>query len=298
MRIKGVILVILGSSLWGISGTVAEYLFQVIHFPMDTLVMLRMTIAGALILSYLHFAKGIKIFEIWAEWPRLLAFSIVGMMGVQYAYFAAIQYGNAATATILQYLSPAMIAVYMALKHRRKPSRQLCAGIGLAMLGTFLIVTSGRIDAMSIAPRAFFWGIVSAMTAAFYTVQPQKMLKKYGALRVVGWGMLIGGSVFALIKRPWHSQIALPGTAYLAVIFVIVFGTLLAFTLYLESTRYITPTETSILASAEPLSAAILSVLWLGNRLLWIQWLGMLLVMATIAIISSESSESSEGAKQ
>ncbi|MDK2866662.1 MAG: hypothetical protein PWP51_130 [Clostridiales bacterium] len=288
MRLKGIFFVIMGSSLWGISGTVAEYLFQVVHFPMDLLVMLRMTLAGTLILTYLRLVKRMAILTIWRDWQGLLAFSIIGMMGVQYAYFAAIQYGNAATATILQYLSPAIIAVYAAFRNKRKPTSQMQIGIALAMTGTFLIVTSGHLNTMSIDPKAFFWGIVSAVTAAFYTVQPQELLKKYGALQVVGWGMLVGGSVFAVIKRPAGINGPLTLTTLGAVLFVIIFGTLMAFTLYLASTRYITPTETSILASAEPLSAAFLSVSWLGNHLSGIQWMGMLLVMATIALISKE----------
>jgi drug/metabolite transporter (DMT)-like permease len=100
--------------------------------------------------------------------------------------------------------------------------------------------------------------------------------------------MLVGGSVFAVIKRPAGINGPLTLTTLGAVLFVIIFGTLMAFTLYLASTRYITPTETSILASAEPLSAAFLSVSWLGNHLSGIQWMGMLLVMATIALISKE----------
>ncbi len=34
------------------------------------------------------------------------------MLGVQYTYFAAIEYGNAAVATVLQYLGPAIITCF------------------------------------------------------------------------------------------------------------------------------------------------------------------------------------------
>lgn len=38
------------------------------------------------------------------------------MLAVQYRYFAAIKYPNAATATILQYAGPALIAIYVAFQ--------------------------------------------------------------------------------------------------------------------------------------------------------------------------------------
>jgi drug/metabolite transporter (DMT)-like permease len=43
-RIKGIILVIIGSMLWGISGTVAQYLFQEKGFSPEWLVVIRLLI--------------------------------------------------------------------------------------------------------------------------------------------------------------------------------------------------------------------------------------------------------------
>lgn len=39
-------------------------------------------------------------------WPSFIVFGIFGMMGVQFTYFASIEEGNVAMATLLQYLSP------------------------------------------------------------------------------------------------------------------------------------------------------------------------------------------------
>ena len=61
--------------------------------------------------------------------------------------------------------------------------------------------------------------------------------------------------------------------------FVVIFGTLFAYYCYLESLNYIQPTETSILGSFEPLSAAFLSVIWLKNPF------GMGDIVGTVCII-------------
>lgn len=213
---------------------------------------------------------------------------------MQYTYFSAIKYGNAATATILQYLSPVIVTCYLAVRNKRIPGLQEISAVILAMTGTFFIITKGNINSISISGYALFWGISSAFAAAFYTLQPRYLLAKWGSTIVVGWGMLIGGLAFSFIHRPWDFTGQWSVSSASAVIFVILFGTLIAFHCYLESLKYIQPTETSVLSSFEPLSAAFLSVLWLKVNLGIFQWLGTICIIITVAILSrSKESKSS-----
>nr|WP_207717003.1 EamA family transporter [Clostridium beijerinckii] len=282
-------MVIIGAMLWGISGTAAQYLFQKKGFSPEWLVVIRLLSSGIILLLY-TFMKGEQ--NIWKVWKSkndalsLIFFSILGMLGVQYTYFAAIKYGNAATATILQYSSPVIITCYLAIRNKKIPELKEIIAIGLAMLGTFFIITKGNIHSISISRLALFWGIASAFAAAFYTLQPRLLLRKWGSILVVGWGMLIGGIVFSFIKQPWNCTGIWSTNSILAIIFVVLFGTLIAFTCFLESLNYIKPTESSILSSAEPLSAAILSVLWLHEELGIAQWIGTACIITTIIILS------------
>ncbi|URZ05182.1 DMT family transporter [Clostridium felsineum] len=293
-RIKGIVLVILGAMLWGISGTVAQYLFQKKGFSPEWLVVIRLLVSGVILLLVVVVMGKQSIWSIWKnkrDNVSLIFFSILGMLGVQYTYFAAIKNGNAATATILQYSSPIIITCYLAIRSKKIPSLQEIIAILLAMLGTFFIITKGNIHSISISKLALFWGIASAFAAAFYTVQPQSLIKKWGSVLVVGWGMLIGGITFSFIHRPWDCTGSLSITSILAIAFVVIFGTLIAFTCFLESLKYIKPTESSILSSAEPLSAALLSVLWLHEKLELMQWIGTVCIIFTIAILAYAKSK-------
>jgi len=288
-RIKGIMLVITGAMLWGISGTVAQYLFQKKEFSPEWLVVIRLLVSGITLLLYSSIKGRQDIWEIWKSKYNsfsLIFFSIIGMLGVQYTYFAAIKYGNAATATILQYLSPVIITCYLAIRTKKIPDLQETIAIVLAVSGTFLIITKGNIYSISISKLALFWGISSAFAAAFYTLQPRSLLAKWGSTLVVGWGMLIGGIAFSFIHQPWNFAGQWSINSIFAVIFVVLFGTLIAFTCYLESLKYINPTETSVLSSVEPLSAAFLSVLWLHEQLGITQWLGTACIIVTIIILS------------
>lgn len=288
-RIKGIILVLIGAVSWGVSGTVAQYLFHERGFRADWLVVTRLLSAGSIMLLFSRLNLKQNIWQIWRtknDSISLILFGILGMLGVQYTYFAAIQFGNAATATILQYLAPVLITVFLSLKAKRFPAKHELAAVALALFGTFMLVTGGKIDSLAITRPALFWGIGSAFGLAFYTLQPVRLLKKWGSILTVGWGMVIGGVGLSFIAPPWRFQGQWSFSALSAVLFVILFGTLLAFFFYMESLNYISAAETSILASAEPLSAAFLAVVWLHVPFGPAEWTGSLCIIATIFILS------------
>ncbi|MFT4415600.1 DMT family transporter [Fredinandcohnia humi] len=288
-RIKGIALVLIGSILWGTSGTVAQFLFQQQGFSAEWLVVIRLLMAGALLLAFAYQKEGKRVWEIWRKKEarfQIALFGLFGMLAVQYTYFAAIQHGNAATATVLQYLGPVIITCYLALVSKRLPNRKEVIAVILAVVGTFFLVTGGSIQSLSISGWAVFWGISSAFALAFYTLQPHKLLTEWGSKIVVGWGMLIGGIGFSFIHPPWKFEGEWSLSSYAAVIFVVVFGTLIAFYCYLESLRYISATETSLLACAEPLSAAFLSVMWLHVSFGFAEWIGTFCILSTIVILS------------
>jgi drug/metabolite transporter (DMT)-like permease len=288
-RSKGIFLVIIGAMMWGISGTVAQYLFQKKGFSPEWLVVMRLLISGIILLTY-GFIKNKKgIWEIWKSKEdcfNIICFSIIGMLGVQYTYFMTIKYGNAATATILQFLSPVIITCYVAIKTRKLPKLQEITAVILAMIGTFFIITKGNIHSISISKLTLFWGILTAFAAAFYTVQPRHLLIKFSSMIVVGWSMLIGGISFSFVHQPWDFVGEVSISSILAVIFVILFGTLISFYCYLESLKNIQPTEACLLSAVEPLSAAFLSVVWLHVPFGITEFIGTACIITTIIILS------------
>ena len=289
-RTKGIILVLIAATFWGVSGTVAQYLFHTKGFSTNWLVVNRLIFSGIGLLFFAHTVKKQNIWSIWKSKQdifRLVIFGVLGMFGVQYTYFAAIEYGNAATATVLQYLAPVIIVCYMSFRSKKLPAKNEVMAIGLALFGTFLLVTKGSIHSLSISGSAFSWGILSAFALAFYTLYPGSLLKKWGSLLTVGWGMLIGGIGFSLIYPPWRFQGQWSLSSFVAVVFVIIFGTLLAFFCFMESLKFIDASEASLLACVEPLSAAFLAVAWLQVSFGASEWIGSFFIIVTIFILSS-----------
>ena len=285
---KGLLLGLSAAIFWGISGPLGQFIFQQRGINLEWLITMRLLCSGVGLLFLANRTKN-NIFEIWhnkKDAIQLLVFSIFGIVAVQYTYFAAIKHSNAATATVLQYVAPLFIAIYLALKYRKLPSKIELLALFLAVVGTFLLVTGGNMDSLSISGLAFMLGIASAITLAFYTLQPKALLEKYNAASVVGWGMLIGGISFSFIKAPWVIVGVWDLKALLSVTFIIVFATLIAFFAYLTAVKMIGGQKTSLIACAEPLVAVILSVIWLNTPFYIYEWIGSICIVSTVYLLT------------
>lgn len=289
----GFALALTSAVLWGMSGACAQYVFQNKGVTIAWLVTARLLIAGSLLLGYARWRKQ----DIWRIWQTqrsavsLLIFGLLGMLAIQYTYFAAIQYSNAATGTVLQYVGPVLIAIYFACVRRRWPSRAESLAVLLAFVGTVLLVTHGDLSTLQISATALFWGLASAVALAFYSIQPDRLLKENEATVLVGWGMVIGGLGFCGVSQPWDVPGVWDVSTLAAVAFIVLFGTLIAFYGYLVALQKIGPETSSLLACAEPLSAALVSVLWLQVPWGVLDWLGSICIIATIFLLSQKPTD-------
>jgi drug/metabolite transporter (DMT)-like permease len=288
-RTIGVMFVLIGAASWGISGNVAQFLFASRGIQPGWLTSMRMLCAGTLMLAVATMRERSAVMGVWRERQSrgaLLIFGTLGMIGAQYTYFETVAAGNAATATLLQYLNPVLILMYFIIRWRLIPSTGETAAIFLAVSGVFFIVTKGHLGRLSIAPATLFWGLLSACGGALYSVQPAPLLKKWGTAPVIGWGMVIGGSVMSMFYPPWHFAGRADAASTLGILFVILIGTFLSFYLYLASLKFLQPIETSVLGCAEPLSATVVSVLWLHVPFTFWDWLGACCIILTVIILS------------
>lgn len=286
---KGILYAVMAATLWGVSGTFGQYIFQEKQLNVEWMITVRMLFSGIVLLALGLRKNKQEVLSVWKDKKdarQLFVFSITGMLAVQYTYFAAIKHSNAATATILQYAGPVLIAIYLALKQKRVPRFLEIFAILLAVAGTLLLVTHADFSQLNITPTALLFGIASAVALAIYTLQPVSLLNKYNSTVVIGWGMLIGGIAFSFIKAPWDIEGIWDMSTLISVLFIILFGTLTAFYAYLTAVKMIGGQKTSLLASAEPLSATIIAVLWLQTPFNWIDYLGSFCIISTIFLLS------------
>ena len=289
-RMIGFLLVVAGCFFWGIGGTVAQQLFSQ-GIEVSWLVSTRLVIAGLLLLVTQAIFKDRKqILEIWQQKfsaLRLIIFAIVGMLAVQYTYMASIKEGNAAVATLLQYLAPVMIIVWVVFRRQAKFTRKDAITIVLALTGSFFLLTNGSLSAFAVPKLAIIWGLLSGISLAFYTLYAIPLLKHFDSLVVVGWAMVLAGFTMSFVKAPWDVDVSswtVHTLIYLVI--VIIFGTMLAFWFYIESLQTLKAKETSLLGNIEPLTAVLATVLWLKEPFGTFQWLGATLILIMMIYIA------------
>lgn len=285
----GMGLAIMGALFWGLSGTSVQFLESAKHLNVEWLLEVRLFVAGLLTILLAYMQDGIRIFDIFKhpkDFGKLLIFGLLGIALAQYTYFRAIAISGVGIATVLQYVAPTMIIIYLFLRYFKKPSMPELFCIVLAMVGTVCIVMQEGLDISSFNGEAMFWGLVSAASICVYTLQPIELLKKYGTTSIVGFAMFICGILSVAVFQQIESEAIWDGMTWLGLFTIIILGTVVSFNAYIEGVRRIGAVQGSILSSLEPISAAIFGWALLGNGFTLVGIFGMFCIIATVFIIA------------
>ena len=287
-RAKGFACAFMAGLLWGATSPIAQFLFEYKVIVSSWLVPYRLMTAGILLLGY-AVIKKMNITEMWKDKQdavRMAAFAILGMMGMQYSFFSAVQEMNAGTATIFQYLNPAMLIIYFAIVYRVKPKKKEIIAVFCSLAGIFLVATHGNIRALTISPLGIVLGLILAVTTCCYGVIPMPLLKKFQAEAVCAWAMILGGIVLAFVTRPWRYKVEIDKAVIIAFFAIVIMGTILPFCFYLASLKSIGSVYAGLLSSVEPVAATILAAVFLGTSFQSIDIVGFALVLSTMFILN------------
>src|SRR5712664_3856637 len=213
----------------------------------------------------------------------------------QFAYLAAIQFANAATATLLQFLFLPLVAGYEAVKGVLRWSVQWTVSLLLAMVGTLFLVggVPGWNFRILVTSNGVLFGLLAAVSGAYYTLASRPLVHAHGSWWVTTWGFAIGGLVTVPFGVESFLNYQMPSTPYGLeglvglVTFVIVFGTILAYGLYLAGLRRLSATEIGLASSSEPIVAAVAAFVFLGVILTATQYLGGALIILAVVLLAS-----------
>lgn len=301
--VRGILCALVGASLWGFSGSCAQFLFA--HYSIDSLFItsVRMLGSGLLFLALLAMRYRPQLQGMFRDRRTLLQLALFGVVGLfpsQILYVVVISYTNAGTATVLQMLNTVFVITATCFIAHRSPRAAELGAFVLAMAATVLIATKGDLGTLSVPLPGLLWGLANAAAVAFYLMYPKKLYERWSSLPVIGTGMLFGGIASCLL---WAASAALhsvtggavpllaafpvldaPGWLVLGAIVLV--GTFAAFGLYLYGVSVVGGVKGSLLGAIEPLSATVISALWLGTVFTWADWAGLALMVATIFLVT------------
>ena len=258
----GYILAVSGGIFWAVGGSCGQYLFQHNSMTSNWLVPVRLTVSGILLLCF-ALLRGQNIFAVWKSRQDIFDILLFGLLGsalCQYGYYTSIQYSNVALATVLAYMSPAMILVYTVIKEKRLPHLYETICVLLVLAGAFTCTTHLNPKSLAVTPQALFWGLISAASFVVYTMQPRRLLQKFDLVMI--------------------------STLFINMAVVILFGTVFSFCFYQAGVTIVGSITGSILSSVEPVASMVISVLFLNVALTALDFAGFLLILASIPIIA------------
>ncbi|HEY2954539.1 MAG TPA: EamA family transporter [Candidatus Eisenbacteria bacterium] len=279
---------------WGTSATLARFVFRDRHVPALTAVELRLAISVAFLGPWLALRRPAALRVSRADWGYFLVLGIFGVAAVQGTYYYAISVLGVPLAILIQYLAPALIVGYDALRGTRVRVATVVAlasaTLGIAMLVSNLDPATFRARPIHVRPLDWAVGFGSAVSFAFYVVFSKRGLRRYPPETVLLYTFLIAGLAWAIVTPPWRIAAAGYG-ADLWLLFAAlgVFSTLVPFVLFNSGLRRLSAAEAGIMATLEPVVAVLSAAAFLGESLRALQWIGALLVLFGASLASARA---------
>ena len=283
-----VLLAILASIFWGAMGVCVQYLFETSDITPLNLVSMRLLLAGILLVALnLVFVRK-KMLSVFYAPKAVLGIALSGfeVLFSHLTFFFAIYYSNAGTGAIFLALVTLLAGIFLYLRGKKgfTSIEVLCCVI--SFLGVVFIVSKGDLTSFDFNWNTVFWGLVSAVFAVIYSIQPKPLIEKYGVEPVVSWGIFAAGIASFIALRPIDAMLSLTPNSWLALGFIVVFGTAAAFWMYLYSLKYLSPVVVGLIVCVEPLSAFLFGVMFMDLHLGLLETLGVIMVLSNVVILS------------
>ena len=287
-HLSAVLFVLLAGTAWAASGTAAQHFYtQSDHIPIE-LTQVRLFLSSSLFFMLAWWSGGLRRgLRSVRRNPRILVqlaiHGILGIMFVQYSYFEGIAAGDAAATTVITYTSPAMMILYLAVRWRRLPSAAEAGTVVVAVVGVFLLVTGGDIARLSVPMACIVWSLVSAIVFVFAMVYPVHLLRLFDRFFLLAVCMLMGGiSLLPVTQVIFSVDSFFTAGTWLDLLVIIVLGTVVAFFAFNAGLRWLSPEETAITATIEPVASVFFAWLIFDTHFVALQMVGIMLVIAAI----------------
>ena len=287
-HLSAVLFVLLAGTAWAASGTAAQHFYtQSDHIPIE-LTQVRLFLSSSLFFMLAWWSGGLRRgLRSVRRNPRILLqlaiHGILGIMFVQYSYFEGIAAGDAAATTVITYTSPAMMILYLAVRWRRLPSAAEAGTVVVAVAGVFLLVTGGDIARLSVPMACIVWSLVSAIVFVFAMVYPVHLLRLFDRFFLLAVCMLMGGiSLLPVTQVIFSVDSFFTAGTWLDLFVIIVLGTVVAFFAFNAGLRWLSPEETAITATIEPVASVFFAWLIFDTHFVALQMVGIMLVIAAI----------------
>lgn len=273
---KGYVYVLLAAVCWGIIGPMAKIAFAEGVTPMEA-AFWRTTLAWFL------FAPQAVITRRYAmarrDVPWVLLFGVVGVAGLHGFYVVAVKHGGAALSAVLLYTAPAWVALMSWAFLNETMTRVKLTAVAMTMAGV-VMVSFGQDSGVSVTAAAVVFGLLSGFSYALYYIFGKRFLSRYDTPTLFMYALPAGA--LALLPFTDFSMPTAKGFAACASLAVI--STFCAVTVYYMGLRLLEATRAAVVATLEPVVAAVLAYFMFGEIFGVLGYVGSALILAAVLL--------------
>jgi drug/metabolite transporter (DMT)-like permease len=255
----------------------------------DALTVTFLRNAGAMVLILILAFATTRVRVKRADLPAVLILGVLQFAVMQYLFVSAFDYVPAARGALVLATMP-IFTLALAVLLRREPLSVLKVIGSLLAFGGVAVALGDR--AVASGPEVWKGDALmfsAALAGAVYNVLAITSLRKYPAIAIAAVQMVAGVAalfVATAVGSDLAGIIALPGKAWVAVVYLMSIGGVVSFYLWTWALERIAASAVAITITVNPFVATLLAALVLGEPITVYVFVGLVAVAAGIAIVN------------
>jgi drug/metabolite transporter (DMT)-like permease len=224
------------------------------------------------------------------DWPILILGGLFGVALNQMLFFYGLNLTMPIHASLIMMSTPLLITIIAALVLKVGLTWEKGFGLLLGIGGAALLMTAGKeLKTTPTALRGDLAVLLNAASYAVYLVIIKPLMGRYRPVIVVRWVFLFG-LVFVLpfgmgqFQTIDWSQFRLPD--YEAVAFIVICCTFFTYLWNIYALRILSPSTAGAYIYLQPLFAAVISVVWLGEGISLVKVLAAALIFTGVYLVN------------
>ncbi|MCP1101073.1 DME family drug/metabolite transporter [Aequitasia blattaphilus] len=286
MKKMAPLLIICATLLWATMGIVTRYIVS-IGFTTREAVALRVFASAVFFLVVLLIIDKRKLKVEIQDYKWFLLTGIGSLFINNLSYATTVQRANLSVAVVLLYTAPFFVMIMSILFFRERVTLTKIFALFLSFIGcTFVVgLTTGAVEE-GITVTVLI-GLLSGFSYSLYTVIGKILLRKYDSLTVASHTFFVGGVVSVLAAHPVH--MAKQVVNHMEYMPLAILGSIVSiacpYILYSIALKYVESSKASIIASVEVVAASIYGVVLYGEKIGFLNVLGIVMVITAVTIL-------------
>jgi drug/metabolite transporter (DMT)-like permease len=222
--------------------------------------------------------------------PILLLLGFSGIFAYNFFFFKGLKTIPASRGALLVALNPIFVLLMSALIYRERITFTRLAGIFISLAGVIFVISRGRVtELLSGLETGDLFMLGCPLTWAVYTLAGKPALKHSTPLQASAWASMSGLCMLLIFSLGESFPVMVPAKVWVALAYLGIIGTVIAFVWYYDGIRAIGPMRTSIFTNLVPVFAVMLSVIILKEKVSWYTWFGGALVIGGVILVTRKN---------